>query len=250
MTEGIPEPRKTPSRGRRILRAAAVIGALAAPTVTDAREPQTSAWVATVEKEKAPEVSSIPPTMRLGDLAQPPIDFVNFCVRHPEECVPFVGSERERMTREDGSDFRRLELGDANAEVNALPQVSDLDRFGRTEHWTIADSKGGDCEDLAILKKRILQHVRGFQPNNLLLAHVLDEKNEGHIVLIVRMNDGDYVLDTKRREIALWGEYATTHGYTFLSRQSYLDPKVWRKVLPLAEQNYSRRSHAPSEQRK
>ena len=236
MIEKRPEAHGRSGRGRRVVHAAALLGALAAPHIAAAREPKASDWVARIEKEQSSEAKTLPDFMRVGRPATAPYDFVNFCVRHPEECVPFPGSENERMGRESDDEFRRLELGDTNAEVNALPQLSDLERFGRPEHWTVADEKGGDCEDLAALKKRILQHVRGFRPNNLLMAHVLDEKGQGHLVLVVRMQGGDYVLDNRKGSVALWSEFATTHGYTFLSRQSYLDPRAWVTILPLDDQ--------------
>jgi predicted transglutaminase-like cysteine proteinase len=49
---------------------------------------------------------------------------------------------------------------------------------------------------------------------------------------MVRLKEGDYVLDNRKREVAPWSEYATKHGYTFLSRQSYLDPTVWVSLRP------------------
>jgi predicted transglutaminase-like cysteine proteinase len=57
----------------------------------------------------------------------------------------------------------------------------------------------------------------------LLITVVLDEKNEGHAVLTVAMEQGDYILDNRRNDIMLWNET----GYTFLKRQSQQDPRAW-----------------------
>ena len=73
-----------------------------------------------------------------------------------------------------------------------------------------------------LLKKRELEKL-GFDSGSLLITVVLDEKNEGHAVLMVATKSGDYVLDNRRNDILLWSDT----GYTFLKRQSQQDPKAW-----------------------
>ena len=57
----------------------------------------------------------------------------------------------------------------------------------------------------------------------LLITVVLDEKNEGHAVLTVATDEGDFILDNRRNDIRRWGEA----GYTFLKRQSQVNPRQW-----------------------
>ena len=57
----------------------------------------------------------------------------------------------------------------------------------------------------------------------LLITVVLDERREGHAVLTVATQAGDFVLDNRRNEVLLWNET----GYTFLKRQSQQDPRRW-----------------------
>ena len=52
---------------------------------------------------------------------------------------------------------------------------------------------------------------------------VRSEKDEGHAVLTVTTDDGDYVLDNQNMNILLWSET----GYHFVKRQSQSDPNVW-----------------------
>jgi predicted transglutaminase-like cysteine proteinase len=168
------EGRKFEETARAALAAAALVLAPEGAGATGKRVPETP-FVTTVEKAS----EALPNFARTYGDATPPQDFINFCVRHSSECTLFLGTFGETMQREEGGDFGMLELADINQEVNAFPQISDLELFGVREYWTIADSRGGDCEDLAALKKRLLKDVRGFKPNNLLLTHVLDEKSEG-----------------------------------------------------------------------
>jgi predicted transglutaminase-like cysteine proteinase len=69
---------------------------------------------------------------------------------------------------------------------------------------------------------------RGFPESTLLITVVRDENNEGHAVLTVRTDGGDFVLDNKRREIVRWAETP----YTFVKRQSEKNPLVWISLLP------------------
>jgi len=78
-----------------------------------------------------------------------------------------------------------------------------------------------------LLKRRILIE-RGFPESTLLITVVRDENDEGHAVLTVRTDKGDFVLDNKRREVMRWADTP----YTFIKRQSERNPLVWISLLP------------------
>ena len=80
----------------------------------------------------------------------------------------------------------------------------------------------GDCEDYVLLKKRELEKL-GFSSHALLITVVLDEAGEGHAVLMVSTNQGDFVLDNRRDAVIRW----TDTRYRFLKRQSQDDPRLW-----------------------
>ncbi len=148
----------------------------------------------------------------------PPIGFVKFCAANPAECKQ-VGRRVQRITSTPDM-WAKLEA--VNTHVNsAIAPVSDADLYGEPEFWTYPVS-AGDCEDYLLLKKRELEKM-GFDSGALLITVVLDEKNEGHAVLTVATDNGDYVLDNRRNDIMLWGET----GYTFLKRQTQKDPRAW-----------------------
>ena len=114
-----------------------------------------------------------------------------------------------------------------NNKVNArVREVSDQSQYRRAEVWTLPTARGGDCEDFALLKKKMLIE-RGFPANQLLIATVLDRNNAPHAVLVVRTTDGDYVLDNLTNRVKTWRET----GYTFLKMQDPEAPHLWQAVL-------------------
>jgi predicted transglutaminase-like cysteine proteinase len=52
---------------------------------------------------------------------------------------------------------------------------------------------------------------------------VANEKGEGHAVLTVRTNRGEYVLDNLNKDVLPWSKT----GYRFVKRQSQRNPNVW-----------------------
>ena len=153
----------------------------------------------------------------------PPIGYVTFCREHKGECRPGRRfADRVQLT---SANFR--ELAEVNEAINAaVAPVTDLELYGRVEMWTYPQGGKGDCEDYVLLKRRMLIE-RGWPESTLLITVVRDENNEGHAVLTVRTDQGDFVLDNKRREVL---QGATT-SYTFIKRQSERNPLVWISLL-------------------
>jgi predicted transglutaminase-like cysteine proteinase len=150
--------------------------------------------------------------------ALPPVGYVNFCAVHRDDCRPLGGgSVRLTLTPE-----RWNLLYQVNTYVNnKIVPMSDEELYGEAEHWDYP-TDAGDCEDYLLLKKRYLEGL-GFPPEALLITVVLDEKGEGHAVLTVTAETGDFVLDNRRNEILRWGDVS----YRFLKRQSAEDPLQW-----------------------
>lgn len=117
---------------------------------------------------------------------------------------------------------RLSELDEVNRLVNAaVKPVTDLEAYGVEEYWTLPTNRG-DCEDYALLKRKILIQ-RGWPQSALLLTVVRDELGEGHAVLTARTAQGDFVLDNKITDVRIW--HATP--YKYLMRQSYVNPEAW-----------------------
>lgn len=153
----------------------------------------------------------------------PPIGYVNFCRERAAECRPSTSfADRVQLTS-----ARFAELEKINTSVNdAVAPVTDLDLYGKVEVWTYPVDEG-DCEDYVLLKRRILIE-RGWPESTLLITVVRDENNEGHAVLTVSTDRGDYVLDNKQQAVVAWADTP----YTFVKRQSARNPLVWTSLLP------------------
>jgi predicted transglutaminase-like cysteine proteinase len=110
-----------------------------------------------------------------------------------------------------------------NRYVNeAVKPMTDLEHWGTIEKWSYPDDGYGDCEDYVLLKRRMLIQA-GWPREALLITVVRDRNDDGHAVLTVKTDRGEYILDNQAKDILLWFET----GYRFVKRQSQRDPNVW-----------------------
>ncbi len=147
-----------------------------------------------------------------------PFASVVFCTQYPEEC-------RAPRSRNYGLEIRltptRLsELQDVNLSVNKrIRPVEDV-----SDTWSL-EPVSGDCEDYAISKRHELI-ARGWPSQTLRLAVVYTPFGEGHMVLVVKTDKGDMVLDNRNSAIRPWNKT----GLRWVMIQSPVNPARWRKV--------------------
>jgi predicted transglutaminase-like cysteine proteinase len=155
----------------------------------------------------------------VGDVARPPIGWVEFCAEHASECKVAPSEPRNVvLTARLWRDLVRI-----NQEVNTnIKPMTDLEHYGVVEKWAYPDDGYGDCEDYVLLKRRMLMEA-GWPREALLITVVRETSGDGHAVLTVRTDRGDLVLDNQNEAIVLWSE----SGYRFVKRQSQSDPNVW-----------------------
>lgn len=180
-----------------------------------------SAALAQVDHDKSPFALEFGKTL-------PPLAYVAFCHRleGKNECNFQGKAERLALTEEIWG-----ELVQVNSYVNTkIRPESDMDLYGVPDYWTYPVD-AGDCEDYQLLKKRYLIGL-GISADELLMTVVLDENGEGHAILTILTNQGDFVLDNRRAEIRRWDQT----GYTFLKRESQIDPKQWISLRPYTTQ--------------
>ncbi|WP_421694863.1 transglutaminase-like cysteine peptidase [Aestuariivirga sp.] len=152
----------------------------------------------------------------------PPVGFVRFCLREPEACTARGHSSRRTALTAAQWDL----VYGVNSYVNLkIVPASDKELYGEVEYWAYPNS-AGDCEDYALLKQRYLEGL-GIPASALLLTVALDNKNEGHAVLTLATDEGDFILDNRRDDIRRW----TDTDYTFLKRQSQSDPRGWVSLV-------------------
>jgi predicted transglutaminase-like cysteine proteinase len=164
-------------------------------------------------------------TAEYGDTL-PPVGYVNFCASNQSECKSYGFGSKLASNRLSMTPDRWNMLYQVNAYVNGrIKPVSDQELYGEAEHWAYPVN-AGDCEDYLLLKKRELEAL-DVPAQNLRITVVLDENNQGHAVLTVTTDEGDYILDNRRNDILLWNDT----NYTFLKRQSVKDPRRWVALL-------------------
>ena len=155
----------------------------------------------------------------VGDNARAPIGWVEFCNDMPKECTGGPTAARDVvLTPKAWKDLVRVNKW-AN---DAIQPITDLDHWGVAEKWSYPDDGYGDCEDYVLLKRRMLMQA-GWPREALLITVVRDRRGDGHAVLTVKTDKGDFVLDNQAEDILLWSET----GYRFVKRQSQSDPNDW-----------------------
>lgn len=157
--------------------------------------------------------------VNIGANSRAPIGWVEFCSRHPAECESKALEARDVvLTQKAWKDLVRI-----NGWVNAtIKPKTDLDHWGVVEKWSYPDDGYGDCEDYVLLKRKLLIQA-GWPRQALLITVVREQSGDGHAVLTVKTDKGEFILDNQNPEILLWSET----GYRFVKRQAQADPNLW-----------------------
>ncbi len=155
----------------------------------------------------------------IGETVRAPIGWVEFCVEYDPECKTKPSAPRDVvLSVQAWKDLTRINLW-VNTHVKPM---TDMDHWGVVERWNYPDDGYGDCEDYALQKRKMLMQA-GWPREALLMTVVRDEHGDGHAILTVKTDKGEYALDNQRDDIRLWSDT----GYRFVKRQSQSDPNVW-----------------------
>lgn len=158
-------------------------------------------------------------TSSIGATTSPPLGFMQFCRDNPEDCE----SRSMARTTIQLSEASWRQIVKINADVNReIVAITDQDHWGMPELWSYPEDGKGDCEDFVLEKRRRLIKA-GFPAQTLLITVVRDQKGDGHAVLTVKTDRGDFVLDNQVGKILAWKET----GYRFIKRQSDENPARW-----------------------
>jgi predicted transglutaminase-like cysteine proteinase len=172
--------------------------------------------------------ASASPPMQTGGLTSQPIGHYEFCRANPVECnIRLRDPGPEHMTGTLWKDIAAVNIG-INAAVRPM---NDIDIYGKDEVWAYPGDVG-DCEDYVLEKRRDLMR-QGLSLSNLLITVVRKPDGEGHAVLTVRTDKGDFVLDNLTDSVRLWDQT----GYRYLKRQATNHTGRWvtiREAHPAA----------------
>lgn len=160
--------------------------------------------------------------MTTGGLTSQPIGHYEFCRANPAECsLRLRPTNPERMT-----DALWQKIRTVNAKVNAAVRpMNDFDIFGKDEVWAYPVDGVGDCEDYVLEKRREMARS-GVSLANLLITVVRKPDGEGHAILTVRTDKGDFVLDNLTNKVRRWDQTA----YRFLKRQATTHTGHWVSI--------------------
>ncbi|MBU1345806.1 MAG: transglutaminase-like cysteine peptidase [Alphaproteobacteria bacterium] len=117
------------------------------------------------------------------------------------------------------------DLETVNRRLNrAIRRGSDQDLFGQADIWVAPTGSRprGDCEDYVLAKRRTLIDA-GVDPSRLSIALVQTRRGEGHAVLLVATEAGEFVLDNLSPWVLRWDQAP----YEWRERQAPGRPLSW-----------------------
>jgi predicted transglutaminase-like cysteine proteinase len=144
--------------------------------------------------------------------------WIEFCDQQPWECSIDL-SEPDTILLTDGT---LALLQEVNTHVNrTIAAVTDQDHWGVVDRWDYPDDGLGDCEDMQLLKRKLLIE-RGLPQRAIRMTVVIDELGAGHAVMRVRTDRGDLILDNKRDAVLPWQQT----GYVYVKGEG-VDGATW-----------------------
>jgi predicted transglutaminase-like cysteine proteinase len=155
----------------------------------------------------------------VGHATSVPAGYLQFCQDNPGDCRDEAEEARDVVL----SKTAWRDLKAVNDRVNqAIEPVTDQDNYGVAEYWAYPTNGKGDCEDYVLLKRKLLIDA-GWPRSALLVTVVRDKKGDGHAVLMVKTDRGEFVLDNQEAKILPWQDT----GYRYVKRQSQADQNLW-----------------------
>jgi len=175
----------------------------------DLPKPEAKAW----RNDGAPLYTAI------VEDAKPPKGWGDFCAQYPGECNAKTSSPRAITLTTDVWDTI---VGVNNWANKNIRPTTDMKHWGRVNKWYYADDGRGDCKDYVLVKQRKLIEA-GFPREALLIAIVWTRQNQGHAVLLVRTDKGEFALDNLSKEVRLWSKTP----YDYVKRQTRTNSNAW-----------------------
>lgn len=150
--------------------------------------------------------------------ARPIAAWVDFCRDYAPECA-FDSAEPARVAL---TPALWANLVSVNRRINqSIRAVTDQAHLGVPDRWDLAEDGIGDCEDIQLVKRRLLAKA-GLPRRAMRMTVVIDEQGEGHAVLAILTDRGDFILDNKTSAVLSWHQT----GYVFIKRESQ-DGLAW-----------------------
>jgi predicted transglutaminase-like cysteine proteinase len=169
---------------------------------------------------KAEDIAALPlaPPLLVHSGGKPTTAWKQFCIYLPDECrIDLAEPALVTLTPEM---WHLLKTTNKRVNVSIRPKT-DREHWGVEDRWNYPDDGYGDCEDYQLLKRRLLIEA-GLPRRALRMAVVADKEGNGHAVLMIRSDRGDFILDNSTDAVLAWDET----GYTFIKREGS-DDLAW-----------------------
>ncbi len=127
--------------------------------------------------------------------------YENFCRDFSKEC----DLEHSSSIIEDKENMLKV-LNLVNERINRDLKFSlDSENYGVEEKWSLPLSGEGDCEDNALLKRKVLVEEFGFPRGSLRMATAFHkDKFYAHALLAVNTSKGVFILDQDQEKVLFW----------------------------------------------
>lgn len=128
-----------------------------------------------------------------------PSQYARFCTDHPAQCELSGAAAISFDTR------TRTLVERVNSEVNReIAVIADRECLGFEEFWSLPEAGYGDCEDIALEKRKRLAEA-GI-PSAALTMTIVHHPTEffAHAVLLLETDRGTFVLDNLTDDLLCW----------------------------------------------
>ena len=163
----------------------------------------------------------------IGSDTPTPIGWKQFCATYVAECETKPSVPRDIVLSANARSY----LNRVNEWVNHnIRPMTDMDHFGMIQWRRYPDDGIGACHSYALLKRRML--IQAGWPREALLMTIVETdygRGEGHAVITVKTDRGEFILDNLTDEILLWSQTP----YLYYKRQSQSDPNAWVRINDL-----------------
>lgn len=135
----------------------------------------------------------------VSEIVEPPTTYREFCRANPDDCR-LTGSVVSEVSETVVSILERVNR-EVNAEIRFVP---DFEVHGEEEYWCYPTEGQGDCEDIALEKRRRL--IAAGLPSASMTMAIVHHKTKyySHAVLVLETSQGTWVMDSLADDIPCW----------------------------------------------
>ena len=138
--------------------------------------------------------SERPLFISIGTPARAPIGWLEFCAEYAPNASARAAEARDVVLSQQGLEGPGADQQMGQRHASSRSPTSSTGAWSR--RWNYPDDGYGDCEDYVLLKRRMLMQA-GWPRQALLITVVRDKQGDGHAVLTVKTDKGEFILDNQ-----------------------------------------------------